>query len=151
MKMKKFYNILLSIALVAIAVVAQAQGVVTFYQPLGSSLTIDTVTNTGTAYVSTLTALSKHVEQTTIQVVVTKISGTVGGTISLQGSLDGTNFKAIPTEETATALATITAADASSTYHWRLKGNPFRYYRVSWTGTGTMSASFGATLFRAQK
>ena len=147
--MKKFYNILLSIALVAIAVVAQAQ-VLTFYQPLGSSLTIDNVTNTGTAYVSTLVPMERFKESTTIQVTVTKISGTVGGTISLQGSLDGINFKAIPTAETATALATITAADASSTYHWRLNGSPFRYYRVSWTGTGTMSASFGATLFRPQ-
>jgi hypothetical protein len=109
------------------------------------SLESDTVTNTGVVYLTTLSALAdRDTENTTIQVVVTKISGTVGGTISLQGSLDGTNFKALNTAETQTALATITATDASNVYHWRLNGLPFPYFRVSWTGTGTMAASFTA-------
>jgi hypothetical protein len=106
------------------------------------SLASDTTVDAGTTYLTSPAIPGPG--KTTIQVVVTKISGTVGGTISLQGSLDGTNFKALTTEETQTALATITATDASNVYAWRLSGNPFTYYRVSWTGTGTMSASFTA-------
>lgn len=138
-------------AFLGLAVGVQAQ-VATFYNALGTSLATDTVTNTGTAYVSTLTALSSSQEYdyTTIQVVATKISGTVGGTISLQGSLDGTNWKALNTLETQTALATITAADATAAYHWRLYGSPFLYYRVSWTGTGTMAATVAAKLHRSR-
>lgn len=130
------------IALVAFTSMEAKAQVKTFLSPY--SLSSDTVTNTGTAY---LTLQNKgDGASTVIQVNVTKISGTVGGTISLQGSLDGTNFKALNTEETQTALATITATDANNVYHWRLKGNPFLYYRVSWTGTGTMAASFTASL-----
>ena len=113
------------------------------------SLNSDTVANTATIYLTSAINPSKDRVKTTetiVQVVVTKISGTVGGTISLLGSIDGTNFKALNTAETQTALATITATDASNVYHWRLNGNPFLYYRVSWTGTGTMSASFSAKL-----
>jgi hypothetical protein len=108
------------------------------------SLISDTVTNTATIYLTSPQINPNKGLSTTVQVNVTKISGTVGGTISLQGSLDGTNFKALNTAETQTALATVTATDATNVYHWRLNGNPFLYYRVSWTGTGTMSASFTA-------
>ena len=114
------------------------------------NVTSDTVTNTGTVYLTTPRISNAPPTSTTIWVAVTKISGTVGGTITLQGSLDGTNFKAINTVDTQTALATITATDASNTYHWRLAGSPFLYYRVSWTGTGTMAASFRAQIFRGK-
>lgn len=115
------------------------------------SLNSDTVTNTATVTLTTAVKVSSFnslTQQTTVQVNVTKISGTVGGTISLLGSLDGTNYKALNTIETQTALATITATDATNVYHWRLTGSPFLYYRVSWTGTGTMSASFTAKLVK---
>lgn len=114
------------------------------------SLTSDTVVNTATSYLTTPRMTPSPATSTTIWVVVTKVSGTVGGTITLQGSLDGTTFKAINTVDTQTALATITATDASNTYHWRLAGSPFLYYRVSWTGTGTMNATFTSQIFRAR-
>lgn len=114
------------------------------------SLTSDTVTNTATVFLTTPKISPAAATSTTIWIAVTKISGTVGGTITLQGSLDGTNWKAMNTVDTQTALATITATDASNTYHYRLAGSPFLYYRVSWTGTGTMSASFTAKIFRAK-
>ena len=143
-------NIIL-IALTVVALIAtpfietKAQGVSrSFLSPY--NLTSDTVTNGGTAYL-TIKGTQLNTSYTTVQVVVTKISGTVGGTISLQGSVDGTSYKALNTAETQTALATITATDASNVYHWRLNGNPFNYYRVSWTGTGTMAASFTSQLF----
>lgn len=114
------------------------------------SSVIDTVTNTGTAYVSSVAISPAPATTTTIWVYVTKISGTVGGTITLQGSIDGTNWKALYALNTATALATFTATDATNTYHWIISGSPMPYYRVSWTGTGTMSASFGAKMFRSK-
>jgi hypothetical protein len=106
----------------------------------------DTVVDTGTGAL-----LSKRINgpgRVTIQVNVTKVSGTVGGTITLYGSLDGTNYTALNTEETQTALATKTAADASAVYHWRLKDSPFIYYKVGWAGTGTMNATFTATIMK---
>lgn len=114
------------------------------------SLTSDTVTNTATVYLTSPVISPAAATSTTIWVAVTKISGTVGGTLTLQGSFDGTNYKAVNTPDTQTALATITATDASNTYHWRLSGSPFPYYRVSWTGTGTMSASFTSKIFRGK-
>ena len=138
-------KLILGLLLCVAGIAAQAQA----SQSLLSTpylLTRDTVVNT-----ATVTLTSKRVPTTaganvTVYIAVTKISGTVGGTITLMGSVDGTNFKAINTVDTQTALATITATDASNTYHWRLNGNPFPYYRVSWTGTGTMSASFVSSL-----
>ena len=127
--------------------VAHAQ-VSTFTQPGGQA--IDTVTNTATAYVTSPAIAAAPATTTTVWVSVTKISGTVGGTISLLGSLDGTNFKALNQPNIQTAVTTITASDATATYHWIITGSPFKYYRVSWTGTGTMAASFGASLFRAK-
>lgn len=146
--MKKQF--LLIVALVASVTFSQAQ-VADFFNPLSTAGVFpksDTVTNTGTSFITCRVLRDFPVLYTTIQVNVTKISGTVGGTISLLGSLDGVNFKALNTRETQTALATVTAADASSSYHWRIDGSPFLYYRVSWTGTGTMAASFSARLYR---
>lgn len=148
LNMKKFITFLF-VAVLGMATISNAQ-TFSFYNPLGSSIASDTVTNTATAYLSTRVVSSAPAVTSTIWVSVTKISGTVGGTITLQGSLDGTNWKAVNTPNTATALATFTAADASGTYHWVISGSPFLYYRVSWTGTGTMSASFSASLFRSK-
>lgn len=143
----KLVKSLLILALVAVGLGVQAQTSVEQSLKSVYNLTLDTVTNTGVVYL-TSTRITGAAQTTTIQVNVTKIGGTVGGTISLQGSLDGTNFKALNTAETQTALATITATDASNVYHWRLNNSPFLYYRVSWTGTGTMSASFTAKLMK---
>lgn len=140
--MKKYIFILAAL-LIGFTAQAQLQTLVQA-DPLK---TVDTVTNTATAYVSTPRKVAGGTSaSTTVWVTVTKISGTVGGTISLLGSIDGTNYKAINTMGTQTAMATITATDASNAYHWYLTGSPFTYYRVSWTGTGTMSASFTAKL-----
>ena len=117
---------------------AQQQDLVSSY-----NLTVDTVVNSATGYLGTRIAGAK--EEVTIQFVATKNSGTVGGTVSLLGSLDGINYKAATVAEGTTALPTFTATDvASQTFIWRVTKNPYLYYRVSWTGTGTMSAKFTA-------
>jgi hypothetical protein len=144
--MKKLIIVLFAVML---GMAAQAQ-VFTMYNALGSSVASDTTTDTGTSTLTSRYVSPAPATTTTIWVAVTKISGTVGGTITLQGSLDGSTWKAAYALNTATALAAFTATDASNTYHWIITGSPFLYYRISWTGTGTMAASFTGKVFRSK-
>lgn len=66
-------------------------------------------------------------------VVVKKISGTVAGSLELQGSMDGTEFALIG--------SATTPSDASKNYKFSTT-EKYVYYRISWVGAGTMSASF---------
>lgn len=121
-------------------------GQASLIQPLGSSITSDTVTNTATAYLTSPRNLGPK-QTTVIQVVCTKISGTVAGTISLLGTVDETNYKAVLLPQVSTALNTYTATDvASQTFIFHVTNNPYLRYRVSWTGSGTMAASFTAKI-----
>lgn len=90
----------------------------------------DTVTNAETETL-TLTVKGAY-DVLTFQYVCVKQSGTVAGTATLQGSLDGSNWIAIDTV-TNTNVATQTFA---------MFDNPdkYVYYRVVCTGTGTMAA-----------
>ncbi len=61
----------------------------------------------------------------TIQVVATAVSGTITGTIELQGSLDGTNFTRIATDTLAMSN------QAVNTKLWYVANNPYVYYRTA--------------------
>lgn len=112
------------------------------------SLTSDTVVNTATVTL-TSAAISGPAQDVSVQIVCTEISGTTAGTITLLGSLDGTNFVALTDSTTVPAITTKTATDvASQSFLWNIKGSPYRYYRVSWTGSGTMSNRFSAKLMK---
>lgn len=90
----------------------------------------DTVVNTGT---KTLNLAVKGTNTTgAFQVVVTKISGTVAGNVIFQGSVDGTNFVNLDT------LATTNVATQTEIFTDIPVKYPF--YRMTYTGTGTMSA-----------
>lgn len=91
----------------------------------------DTVVNTGTA--SKVIGFTAGYEGVAIQILGTKISGTVAGTIGIYGSLDGTNFDLIGTAFTATDIAT----NIKSFY---ITAPVPVYLKVLWTGAGTMSA-----------
>jgi hypothetical protein len=107
---------------------------------------VDSVTNAGTTYL-TSGAVTGTKAIVSVQVTAAEISGTTAGTLSLLGSLDGTNFKAATLAEVSTAVNTYTATDVTSqTFIWRITGNPYKYYRVSWTGTGTMLDTFSAVM-----
>jgi hypothetical protein len=116
----------------------------TFLSPY--SFATDTVVNAGTAYVSIHNPGAKT--STTVWAILDKQSGTVGGVITLQVSVDGVTWKAMNTTGTQTAMATVAAVgDADNTFHWWFPGNPFNYYRVSYTGvTGPMQATIAAKL-----
>lgn len=102
------------------------------------SLTSDTTINTATSYVSL--PVTNWYNTVSIQSVVTKISGTVAGTVTLQGSLDGTNFNTVDPNY-ATVTSYVPTNVSTNTKVFVVTGSPYRYYRLSYTGTGTMSAS----------
>ena len=105
----------------------------------GFGNTLDTVTNAGTKYAG-VTIGATPPKAFNFLIKVTKISGTVGGTISWQGSNNGTDY---------VTISTSSPSDASANYQYSVSGwTPFKYYRVSWTGTGTMSASVQGTYYR---
>lgn len=131
-----------------LAFTTQGQGVLrNFNSTADATIGFETVTNTSTASVSSGIVRGGGAA-TTIVVRVVKTSGLVAGTITLLGSVDNVNYKAVNVNEGATALATFTATDATNTYHWRLNGSPFLYYRVTHTGAGTMVSTLDADLLK---
>ncbi len=138
--MKKLIFLLSAILLFAVggvnAQVTQMTGVYT---------SGDTVLNTGTKACSLRVA--RGYRQITVAALLTKISGTVAGTVTLQSSIDGTNFFtldscAIQTDGNINSPATYTATNVASQQKvWIINYNPYLWYKLSWTGVGTMSAT----------
>ena len=132
-------KILIIAAFALTSVIASAQSTVVSPMLSPYSLALDTVTNAGTNYVTVNTTSAWT--DVTIQPVITKVSGTVAGTYYLQGSIDGTNFKSIVGDSvTATNVTT-------NTKLWVLSTRSYKYYRVAYTGTGTMVATLRSYLF----
>lgn len=96
----------------------------------------DTIVDSGSGY------LDKRVtggyNTLSIQTVVTKISGTAGGTVTVQGSVDGTNFVTVNTAFISAQTQAITNV-TTNTKVFVITGSPYAYYRLYYTGTGTMS------------
>lgn len=125
--MKKLFFALM--LLIGMAHISNAQ--VPVLMPLVAG---DTIANTGT--VNKVFTTTGNYATVGIQVVVTKISGTVGGTVTPQVSMDGVNYVTMPG---ATALTN--TDQTTNTAVWSLTGGvPWRYFRVRGAGTGTMSA-----------
>jgi hypothetical protein len=93
----------------------------------------DTILNAGTEY-ATLKAQNAYTVAT-FQAVVTKISGTVAGTVVLQASLDGINYVSVGAD-------TLTNTNQTTNTHiWTVEPSKYLYYRLKATGSGTMSAT----------
>lgn len=107
-----------------------------------SGATTETAVNTTAVYLRTIS--TKANTTTSIVVNVTKVSGTVAGTVVLQGSNNGTDFRTLPTAVAASFTATDVAAQGIT---WVLTGNPYRYYQVLYTPAGTMNATYTAQLW----
>lgn len=110
-------------------------------------ITYDTVTNAATNYLTNKFLVSGAAQSVTIQWTAVKLSGTIAGTLTLLGSLDGLNFTAITGNNTIgnITVSTFTPTDvATQTKTWVLQNNPFPWYRVSWAGVGTMAATQSA-------
>lgn len=110
----------------------------------GNSLARDTVTNTATKVWMKPIGLAHAAYG--IQVVITNISGTLGGTLTPVVSNDGVTFSAVPTVTGQNGVAAYTVTTAATQSVCFTPPNGFLYYGVSWVGTGTMSGSLVARL-----
>lgn len=116
----------------------------------------DSVTNAGTNYLKTATAVS-GTGGITVQLNITKISGTAAGTAILQGSIDGSNWNTISLASgmvtagasTGAANDTFTLTNVTSqNCSWFLVQNQYIYYRVFVTGSGTELIRLSGTLIQ---
>ena len=129
---------------------ALALGVSVFAQDVtmrnASASSTETITNGGTGILTG--TVRGHKNTVTVQVTITKTSGTVAGTLTLQGSLDNVSYKAaLLPNGVSTAVNTYTATDvASQTFIWQLDKNAYNYWRISYTGSGTMVATMTGVL-----
>lgn len=94
---------------------------------------IDTVDNTEA--LSQIKQITGYHKVLSIQSTITKISGTVAGSVVLMGSLNGVTYDTVSTAELfyPTNVATQTKV-------WALGVSDYVYYKVIYTGAGTMSA-----------
>jgi len=74
-----------------------------------------------------------------IQSTITKISGTVAGVMTLEGSLDGTSYKRINTTDSL-----LISDVASQSKIFTVSPNLYKYLRVKVTPTGTQSAKLNS-------
>lgn len=104
--------------------------------------TVDTVTNTGTGEIFVNATFGYS--NITIQPKVTKISGTMNSNSKpqLYGSIDGTNYYSI-----AGDTLHITNTSSPIVINWVLTQQNYKYYKITWTGSGTMSAKLEALVY----
>lgn len=138
--------LIMILSLSAFAQISSQSG--NFYNSAYPTVASDTTTNTGTGILES-PVISGGATSLTVELKIVKISGTVAGTVTLQGCVicDGNDWKAAQVPNAVTALATHTATDvATNYYYWWLSGSPYRQLRISHAGAGTMacrnSASF---------
>lgn len=94
---------------------------------------LDTLVNTDTTvYIMNITGAKNVIS---FQVDVLKISGTVAGSIRLEGSVNGLTW------ETALVTSATTITDASANYVVKLTNNAYRKYRLTVVGSGTNNFS----------
>ena len=74
-----------------------------------------------------------------LQTNLTKLSGTGAGTISVEVSLDGTNYKAHPVASSATV-----ANSASQVFVWELDNFAYTHVRLKYVGSGTQSMKWAS-------
>ena len=94
--------------------------------------TTDTITNTTVkAQYAIVKGVNQHV---TVQCTLTKISGTVAGTVKLQGSIDGVVYNDVP------GAGTFTLTDvASQNCAFYSIPSIYQYYKILVTPSGTQS------------
>lgn len=104
----------------------------------------DTVVNTATKACSL--KIARPQKRITVAAQIVKVSGTVAGTLTMQGSVDGVNFFTVDsasyiTDGNINSPATYTATNVALQQKvWIFDGAPYLWYKLSYTGSGTMSA-----------
>lgn len=107
----------------------------------GNGLARDTVTNTAVKWWATPYNFSGPQAFVSIQIDITKISGTLGGTIVPTASNNGTGYG-------IAGSGSYTVLDQTSQTATLIAPAGFNYYGFRWTGTGTMSGSAVSTVTR---
>lgn len=108
----------------------------------GASSTVakTTLTNTDTAI--GLIRLAGNYDVVTIQAIVNKTSGTVGGTVLLQASLDGTNYDAVD--------SLVCSNQTVNFKHFKLGASNYYWYRLYYKTYGTQVSTL-STYYVARK
>lgn len=104
------------------------------------SMTATTYTVIDTGTINLGLKLNESWDIVTVQYKGVKVSGTVAGTATLQGSVDGTNFSTIDARMFRDSLNAYTNTNvATNTKIFVLNKSPYLYYRVAVVGSGTMN------------
>lgn len=137
--MKKLFVILLAVAFTLTATQAHSQQ--NLLSQYGSK--IDTVSNVlGTKYL-TSGKIEGFYKSVTVYIDLTEISGTTGGTISLEVSGNGTTWA--PYYNSKDSVYTFTPLDqATNTFRFQVYDWGDLYIRVKYAPTGTMSDKISA-------
>jgi len=102
-----------------------------------NSLTLDTITNTETSYITVANFTGDL--PFAVQLLATNLSGTTAGTAVLEGSIDGTSYVPI-LDETNVMKAypndTMTIVTTAVTT-WLVLDNKWTHYRINVSSTGT--------------
>lgn len=135
--MKKIIVFLFAVLLISVSATAQQAPRLLTTTSYGN--TLDTVLSTATKVTTAAAGVVSNFRiGVTAHVIVTKISGTVGGTLAFQGSMDGVNFSTIG--------SAATPSDATANYSFNTTVG-WRFYRISYTGSTGQSASFKSYLY----
>lgn len=107
----------------------------------------DTLTNADTGYATVSFSAGRY--DMMFEITVTKVSGTVVGTIEIQGSNDNSTWQTLASDNEGEGFDagityfqndTATLTDGSATYRWLITGGTgwrHRYYRARVITTGT--------------
>lgn len=152
--MKKLILFLL-VGLVAISASAQLTNTTNYSNSIHMKTTLTSsvdsvvVTNAGSGSLY-LNFNSKSA--VSIVALITKASGTLGGTMTLYGSNDNVNWVALTDATASPTITTYTVTDAGTyaapqTKVWFLGHNRMKSYRLTHAGTGTMVGRFKAVVY----
>lgn len=112
-------------------------------------LNVDTVTNTGTRTKVTPIRITGTAQTLTIGTSNTLLTGTLAGVARLYGSLDGIHYTRIRTGQLYGSQVDSLVIETNQTnYHWIIASNPFNYYEVQTTGSGTVTFTSTAYLMK---
>lgn len=138
--MKKILSFLLIASLTFTATVIpdkEAAAQTSFVSQYGNTLDT-TLTGNLTKYFTLTNQITSAYNIVEIQYTATKISGTVGGSVTVQTSLDGTDWY------TAPGTSAYTLTDATQTTVFKITNYGARHIRILTVGSGTMSAQIKA-------
>lgn len=140
--MKKLFTVafLAMIACSFMPIVAKAQvSFTTALKARRTNLALDSLAKDSTRYLIVSTALPEQLRATTVYLDVLKISGTVSGGITVEGSHDNSKWYTITTD---------TLVNASKNYRYTVAPKADKFIRIKLVaGTGTQSSSHGGTVY----